>query len=591
MKKRKDVDNKYKWNLKEYFSSDSAWEKELENFSKDILEISKYNNKLNERDNILNCLKMIYGLEQRAETLYVYANCLKDLNVAETKSQVMLNKIEAKITEFYVEISFVNPQLSKLSKEFLSSLKEDKDFEDYSKVISDIIREKEHTLTDEQEKLLSQVSNFSEDFYANFSNFENGDLKFNKVLNKKGKALPMDQNLASIYLRSNDEVLRQNAHIELNSAFGRFNNFLTSNYLANVKKDVFYAKVRKFNSALENALFYEEVDCNVYKKLVEKVENNLNLDHKYFEAKRKLLGLKTFKMSDVYYNPFKSAKKYTYEQAFETVCDALSILGEDYIKSLKQLNQSNKIDVFPTENKYNGAYKTSAYGKPPVVLLNFAGEFDDVSTIAHELGHAMHSIYSSDSQPMPKARYKIFLAEIASTVNETLLNEYMLNHAKTKKEQIFYINEFLSRFHATVYVQTMFASFEALSHSLVENQQDVSSSILNNEYLKLVKKYYGKKVKIFDCIKYAWSRIPHFYTAFYVYKYATGLITAINIVENLKDGTITVEDYKNFLSTGCMEDPLSLLKIVKVDLSKDETFDKAFSVMKKYISQIEKLTK
>lgn len=591
MKKRKDIDEKYKWNLREYFINDSAWEKEFENFSKDMSEISKYNNKLDEKTNILNCFKTLYDLEARAEALYVYANCMKDLNVAETQNQVMLNKIESKITEYYVLTSFVNPQLSKLSKDFLLQLKEDKNFEDYSKAINDVIREKEHTLSEEQERILSQVSNFSGDFSTNFSNFENGDLKFNKVLNKKGKALPMDQNLASVYLRSNDDVLRQNAHIELNSAFGRFNNFLTSNYLASVKKDVFNAKVRNFKTALEHALFYEEVNSNVYKKLVEKVESNLNLDHKYFEAKRKLLGLKTFKMSDVYYNPFKSSKKYTYEQAFETVCEALSILGEDYIKSLRDLNSNNKIDVFPTENKYNGAYKTSAYGKPPVVLLNFAGEFDDVSTIAHELGHAMHGIYSSKAQPMPKAHYKIFLAEIASTVNETLLNEYMLNKAISKKEKIFYVNEFLSRFHATVYVQTMFASFEDLSHSLVENQQDVSSTILNNEYLKLVKKYYGKKVKTFDCIKYAWSRIPHFYTAFYVYKYATGLISAINIVENLKDGTITVEDYKNFLSTGCKEDPLSLLKIVKVDLFSDETFDKAFNVMKKYIKNLESLTK
>ena len=291
------------------------------------------------------------------------------------------------------------------------------------------------------------------------------------------------------------------------------------------------------------------------------------------------------------YNPFKSINKYTYEQAFEVVCSALSILGEDYVAELRKIYNNNQIDVFPTENKYNGGYKTSAYGKPPIVLLNFTGELDDVSTIAHELGHAMHSVYSSANQPLFKAGYTIFLAEIASTVNETLLNEYMLNNTNDKNEKIFYINEFLSRFHATIYKQTMFANFEVLAHNLIENKQNVSSEILNSEYLKLVKKYFGKKIKIFDCIKYEWSRIPHFYTAFYVYKYATGLISAINIVENLKEGKISVDDYKKFLSSGCSQDPLSLLKIVKVDLSKDETFDKAFAVLNKYIKELEKCIK
>ena len=591
MKKRKDIDYKYKWDLKEYFASNEDWEKEFNNFSEDILNIGKYNEKLIDSKNILDCLKLIENLEKRAEALYVYANSLKDLNVAEAKSQEMLNKIEQKYAEYSVFSSFINPQLSKLSKDFLLDLADNNDFINYNKVITDIIREKEHTLSEEQEELLSNVSNFSNDFMQNFSNFENGDLRFNKVLNGKDKQLPMNQNLAGIYLRNNDEVLRQNAYIELNLAFGRFNNFLTSNYLGNVKKDVFYATVRKFNSSLEKTMFYENVNEDVYNKLVEKVNNNLSLDHKYFELKRKLLGLKQFKLSDVYYNPFKTTKKYTYEQAFELVCTALNILGKDYVAELKKMYNNNQIDVFPTENKYNGGYKTSAYGKPPLVLLNFAGEFDDVSTIAHELGHAMHSVYSSANQPLFKASYTIFLAEVASTVNETLLNDYMLNNTNDINEKIFFINEFLSRFHATVYRQTMFANFEVLAHNLIENKQSVSSSILNDEYLKLVKKYFGKKVKIFDCVKYEWSRIPHFYTAFYVYKYATGLISAINIVENLKKGIITVDDYKEFLSSGCKEDPLTLLKIVKVDLSKSETFDNAFNVAERYIKELEKCVK
>ena len=591
MKKRKDIEEKYKWDFSDYFESKEKWEECFSEYSKKILSIKSFDGKLKDKKSILKCFILLEDLDLMAEPLYIYAHCLKDVDVSNTTSQELLNKIESKLTEQSIISSFITPQLSRLSQKLLLKLCADKDFEKYKKILKDIIREKEHTLSEDCEKLMSGVSSFSRDFKMNFSNFENGDLKFSNILNKAGKSLPMDQSLYNVYLRQDDETLRQNAYIELHSTFGKYNNFLTSNYLGSVKKDIFYAKNRKFNSSLESALFYEEVSSEVYNMLTKMVENNLTLEHKYFALKQKLLGLKTFKLSDVYFNKLKSNKKYTYEQGFDIVCDALSILGDDYINGLKTMNSARKIDVFPNENKYNGAYQTGAYGKSPVVLTNFNGNFDDISTLAHELGHAMHTYYSNSSQSMCNANYPIFLAEIASTVNETLLNNHMLENAQKKDEKMFYLNEFISRFHATVFRQTMFADFEDKVHKLVEENAPVSSEALNQTYLDLVKKYFGKKTKIFDCVKYEWSRIPHFYTAFYVYKYATGLISAINIVENLKDNIITVEDYKKFLSSGCTLDPISTLKLVKVDLSKEDPFDRAFKVLNKYLKSLQELIK
>jgi len=401
----------------------------------------------------------------------------------------------------------------------------------------------------------------------------------------------MTQSLASIYLRDKDEELRKNAYIELNSAFGRYNNFLTSNYLSNIKKNVFSSKTRKFNSCLEKALFYENIEPQVYNLLIESVESNLQVEHNLLDVKRKILNVKKYNSYDVYFNPLKNTKKFTYEQAFKTVCDALSLLGKDYIDQLVNMKETGKIDVYPDKNKSNGAYQTGCYGKSPLVLTNFSSKFNDVSTLAHELGHAMHTYYSNETQPYYTSNYPIFLAEIASTVNETLLNSYMIKNAVDPKEKLFYINEFLSTFHATVYRQTMFASFENSAHELVENNKPVSNEIFNNMYLDLVKKYFGKKVNVLNCVKYEWSRIPHFYNSFYVYKYATGLISAINIVMNLEEDIITVKDYKKFLSSGCALDPISTLKLVKVDLTKKESFDKAFDYLNNLIKQSKKILK
>ena len=469
MEKRSQIDNRYKWDFSDYFKNDEEWESGYKEILPIINSIKEYNGKLNTKESILNCFKLLERLSIQLEALYIYANCKRDEDVSNTKYQAMLNKILSILTEYDVACSFIEPQLSKLEDKFLKKLLEDNDFKDYKKFLHDIIREKPHILSESCEEILSLVSSYKDAFSQIHSNFESGDLKFNKVKNSKGKLLPMNHKLADIYLRDKDEVLRENAYKELHGAGKRYNNFLSANYLGSVKKDVFFARVRHFDSTLSSALFYEEVDKIVYENLLENVEKNLFLNQKFFEIKRKLLGLKKFKLSDIYFNPFVSHKKYTFDSAINIVCDALSILGKDYTDYIRYMAENRMIDIYPNEGKVNGAYETMATKKTPRVLINFMGTAYDVSTLAHELGHAMHSVLSDKNQSTFNANYTIFLAEIASTVNETILNNYMLNATKNKNEKIFFLNEFLSTFYATVFRQTMFADFEDKIHKKVEN--------------------------------------------------------------------------------------------------------------------------
>jgi oligoendopeptidase F len=591
MKKRSEIPEKYKWSFSDYFQSDDDWAKAYDEFSNELLEVKNFYGKLTEKQSILGCLKLLEKLSCHAEALFIYANCMSNIDVANPKYQAYIGKIGQKLAEKSEMCSFIVPQLCQLSDEFLNDVLHDKTFCDFKSFLREVQKEKAHILPEESEKLLSSSSSFAEGFSANFSNFEDADLKFKDVKNSKGKSFKMSSSLAMTYLESPDSTLRDNAYRELQSAFGRFNNFLTSNYLSSAKKDVFYARARHFSSALDSSLFNEEVGKNVYENLVKNVEKNLNLNQKYFELKRKLLGLKTFKLSDLFFYPFKLSSRYTYDLALETVYSALSVLGEDYVEKLKFMAENQMIDAFPTQNKTSGAYETMASKKSPRVLTNFMGTYNDVSTLAHELGHAMHSVYSRDSQSIFNASYTIFLAEIASTVNELLLSEFMLKKSTSDDEKLYYINQFLSAVYTTIFRQTMFASFEEIVHTKVEKNEELSTVVLNQTYLQLVKKYFGKKVKIFDEVKFEWSRIPHFYNAFYVYKYATGLISAINIVSNLNSGAITVADYKKFLSSGCTDIPTELLKIVGVNYDTEEPFLRAFEFIGEKLKAFEMLEK
>ncbi len=583
---REEVAEQYKWDLTPYCVSNEQWKKEYDDIVKQIPLLQKYNGKLTNKQSILEYFELLCSVDEKLSTLAVYASCRRDEDVTNPEYQQMLGLIENASVEFSVSTSFSQPQLSALSDQTLTELMQDPELKDYNRALESILKNKKHILSEQEELIMGGVGAFSRGFSKNFTNFENGDLKFKKVKDKDGKTYPMSIVHASDYLRNEDRVLRKNAYNELKGAYGRYNNFLYSNYLSNIKSTCFYAKTYHYDSALDQALKNEEVTKQVYDNLIASVNKHLQVDYDYFEAKRKVMGIDKFAIYDIYYNPIqKPFAKINYNEAVELVIKVGEVLGEEYCNVLKNLLTSRCVDVLPNQNKRSGAYSTGAYNKPPLVLLNYGNKYDDVSTLAHEMGHSMHTYLSNKNQPYAKSDYTIFLAEIASTVNECILNRIMLNNAKTDKEKLYYINEFLSTFHATVFRQTMFAEYEQTMHNLYETNQPLSAQDFNNIYYDLVKKYFGPQVDCPESVKYEWSCIPHFYRDFYVYKYATGLISAIAIVNNiLKEGNMARDRYIKFLSSGSCSDPITILKLAGVDLEDPKTFDTAFEYVKDYIA-------
>ncbi len=588
-KLRSEIDNKYKWDLTTYYKDDQHWQNTLQQVASQFKTLQQYDGKLDNAKSIKEFFDLKDKLTQELSNLYVYIHCRRDEDVSNPTYQQYLGAIQSKLVEFDEMISFAIPQISRLSDQTLTQLAQQ--YPDLDTMFFRIIKNKPHVLNESQEKLLSGVDAFADSFNETFSNFEDADLTFNPVKDSKGKKHTFDNSTASILLRSPDRLLRKNTYQELKGAYGRFNNFLYSNYLANVKATCFFAKTRNFDSALDQAMFNEEVDIAVYNNLVKNVNSALPLDYKYFELKRQMLGLDKFAIYDVYYNPIKlSSSKFSYEKAVDIVKNAVSTLGQQYVNDFMSLVNNNTIDVMHNKNKRSGAYSTGSYGKTPLVLLNYNQTFNDVSTLAHEMGHSMHTYYSFKNQNSFKADYVIFLAEIASTVNETLLNRYMIQNVKTKQEKLYYLNEFVSTFHATVFRQTMFAEFEATIHNNYENNTPMSAQDLNNIYYELVKRYFGDKVDCPQEAMYEWSSIPHFYRDFYVYKYATGLISAIAFVNNIiKNGQPAIDKYLEFLSSGCKDTPINILKQAGVDLTKQETFDNAFNYLQDYLDQMQQL--
>ena len=397
----------------------------------------------------------------------------------------------------------------------------------------------------------------------------------------------------SNYLKSEDRRVRKEAFDSLYSSYNSYKNTFASLLRGNVKSNFFVSNTRKYNSPLEMSLYGDNIDKKLYTSLIEKVHNNLDIMKEYIKVRKNILKLDEVHMYDVYAPLVNNvSRSYTFEEARTLVLEALKPLGDQYISDLKGLFDSNCIDVYNNDNKRNGAYSWGCYDTLPYVLLNFEGKFYDVSTIAHELGHSMHSLYSVKNQDYHDYGYPIFLAEIASTVNEILLNKYCSLHAKTKEEKAYYLNNLLENFRTTLVRQTMFAEFELLIHDLEEKGEVLTDELLCNTYLNLNKKYFTDEAISDDLIKFEWARIPHFYTSFYVYKYATGIAVASSIVSDILSGKEgALDNYMKFLSSGGSNYPLEILKKVGIDIVNDDTIDKALSMFRETLEEFKEITK
>ncbi len=575
--KRTEVADNYKWNLSHIFKSEAEIEHSFSALSNFKTEIESFKGKIKTADDVFALFMTEEKAEKELAKLGLYSYLFYSEDITNAKAIVLSGKVDNAGNAYARAVSFVVPELVSLGKEFLEGLKADKRFKDYDRTIDLLIKEIPHTLPASEEYLLSGMGEFT-DFDSVFDALSDAELKFEPVL-ENGEKKELTHATYSAFMRSPNADVRLMAHKNMHKKFGEFNLTLTKNYLNRLKYSNYVSKTYKYANNFVRALEGEEVTEKVYNTLIGAVHSHLADFYRFAELKRQKLNLEKMRVCDFYANSFtEKAKTITYEEAQQIVKEALKCLGNDYQKLLERAFAERWIDVFPTENKSSGAYSYSTGVSHPYVMLNFAGTTEDASTLAHELGHAMHSHYSETTQPEPKQQYVIFVAEVASTVNEMLLARYKLKMAKTKIEKQAIAESLLQNFYATVFRQTMFAEFEKQINQKIADSEALAPEDLNAAYEQLLKQYFGSKVELHEYAKFEWSRIPHFYRPFYVYKYATGLVSAIAISQKIVDDQTGeyVKKYKEFLSAGCKADPISLLKIAEVDIEDASTYDFAF---------------
>ena len=573
-KNRNEINDVYKWDLTTIFKNDNEYDLEFNNVKNRINDIDVYKTTLmNDSKSLFNGLELIYDISKRIEKLYTYSSLLHDQDTSDTKNQERLGKIETLYNEFSKKVSFVDPMLLKYDKSVIDNyLKEEPKLNKYKRNLDEIFRYKSHTLNENEEKMLSTLNQVLGKCEETYSLLVDADLKFGNIKNENNEEVELTDSNYALFRISNDRRVRRDAFNKLYEVYSNFKNTISSTLQTQILTEYALGQIRNYNSSIEASLFKDEVDVSIYKNLIDTVSCNLKTLHKYYDEKRKMLNLDELHMYDIYAKVInESSKEYSFDEAKKIVIDALSILGEDYIKNLNKAFDEKWIDIYPNVGKRGGAYSGGSYETNPFVLLNYQGTLNDVSTLAHELGHSMHSYYSRLNNEYPDADYKIFVAEVASTVNELLLAHYMLEHSKDKNEKLSILNELLELYKGTLYRQTMFAEFELKTHELVESSNVLTNEVLCDIYYNLNKKYYGDSVVSDDLIKYEWMKVPHFYYNFYVYKYATGISAATHIVKGILSGSKEAkENYLKFLTLGGSLSPIEELKVAGVDLTKSE---------------------
>lgn len=591
--KREEVKVEDTWDLTDMYESNEAWEEELKKIETLIAEIAGMEGTcLDSAKNLLTVLEKDAVCAQKIELAYSYAERLFDQDQKNTKHQSMSAKIMSVYAKYAASTAFISPEIIAASSELLGKyFKELPELELYRKQIDEILRMKPHRLSAEMEKLVALTSEMSQGPSDTYSIFNNADLTFPETEDENGEKVRLTHGRFISLLESSNRTVRKNAFEKYYATYEQFLNTLASIYNNQVKQQIFHATARKYNSTLEAAVDENNVSPDVYKNLVATINENLDKMHHYVKLRKKCLGVDELHMYDIYTPMIPDmAKDIPFEEAKETVLKALAPLGEDYVAKVKEGFENRWIDVYENQGKRSGAYSAGSYGAHPYVLLNYNGTLDNMFTLAHEMGHAMHSYYSNENQPYIYSQYKIFVAEVASTCNEILLMEYLLKNTTDKKERAYLLNHYLDSFKGTVFRQTQFAEFEMRTNAMVEEGESLNAENLNALYLELNQKYYGSDMISDKEISYEWARIPHFYYNFYVYQYATGFTSAVAIARSiLAEGAPAVERYKKFLSGGCSDAPVELLKIAGVNLETPAPIQSALNAMGEILDEMETL--
>ncbi len=586
---RSQIENRYKWNLDGIFTDDTAWEKEFSKVN-ELYSFSHYKGKLSDKAALLDFFQKDAEFSRRAEKLYLYASMRHDENVRVSKYNAYRAQIQALYTKYASEVSFFEPELISLPEEQLKAWIKDKDFAEYDYTLLRMLKQKAHVLSEREEKILALASEPLSGFHEVFSMLDNADLplpmtKFN------GEKTQLTHGNYGLIMHSGTRRERRDCFKAYYKAYESLLNVITATYTGNVKKDVFYAKARGYDGCLKKALTGEDVSPKVYQNLIKSVHKALPTLHRYISLRKKILNLNKQYMYDIYVPLVEEADiRLSYDEAYQKVIEGLAPLGEEYQNLLKKAYKEGWIDVYENAGKRSGAYSTGCYDTHPYVLLNYQPTTHELFTIAHEMGHSIHTYKSNAAQPYFKSSYTIFLAEIASTVNEVLLLKHLYNTTQDKNLKKFLLNYYIDMFRTTLFRQTQFAEFEEIVHSQAEKGETLTKESLCETYYTLNKRYYGRGVTHDREIAFEWARIPHFYRSFYVYKYATGIVSAVSIVRRiLKEGKPAVEDYFRFLESGGKTCPVDILKQAGVDLETTAPFAAAMQEFKDTLTEFEKL--
>lgn len=592
---RNQVNQKDQWDLTKIYSTKEDFTKELNNIKERINTFSQYEKTFdNSALNFYNTIKEYHDITRILEKLYMYTHLLFDENTSDNQNQA-LDLTVSNLYDVWNKVTFfITPTILKKKYEDIEKYyQEEPRLLEYEIMLKREFRYQEHTLSDSEEKLLASMSKAFNNNYQTYELLKDSDLSFGSIKDEEGQEQQLTVSNYSIYIESKDRRVRKDTFTTLYKTYKQFINTFASTLSGTVKENQTIAQIRKFNSTIEWCLYADELDTSIYNNLIDTVSNNLNVLFEYYKLKKEMLDLEELHLYDIYTPIVKNFdKKYPFEQAKETVLKALHILGDDYVSILKQGIEDRWIDVYPTTAKRSGAYSSGSYDTYPYMLLNYQEKYSDLSTLAHEAGHSMHSYYAIENNPYQYGNYSIFVAEVASTVNELLLAKYLLKTSTEKEEKLFILDNLMNLFKGTIYRQTMFAEFERDIYQDSEQDIPLTADYLSEKYYKLNQKYFGDNVIVDDEIRYEWARIPHFYYNFYVYKYATGLSAACHIVNDiLSEKDNAVENYKNFLKCGTTKNPIDSLKLSGVDLNNKEVVESAIKMFEETIKEFNSLYK
>jgi len=583
----------YTWDLTKIIKDDSEYKDTLKEINDLLEKFLKYKGKLLKDENTFyDALEIQKKIDMLSERIYVYSYLGHYEDMGNKKYQEYKEKADAIYEKVESLTSFVNPELLESDYSLIEDyISKNNKLEIYRKSLENLFRFKEHILSEKEEKILSDANEALKTARNAYDAIDNIDIKFDKIKNENNEEVELTQYNYGGFLSSKNRDVRKNAFESEYKYYREHINTISALYIGKVKSASFLSKTRHYKTILDSYLFDDKIDSKLYKNLIKITDNNLDKLKEYYKIKEKSLGYKLH-MYDLYANTsVVPKKKIEYSEAIKMVNEALKPLGESYLKEFNNLLNTRCVDVFPKNKKRSGAYEWGTYGVSPYVSLNYDNNIDSVSTLAHEMGHAMHTFYSYKTQDYLYASYPIFLAEIASTVNEVLLSNYLIENADNKDEKIYHLVDFLDKFKATVYRQVMFAEFEYIIHNKYENGEVLTKDLLCDTYYELNKKHFAPVVEVDEDIQYEWARIPHFYTPFYVYKYATGFISALVIAERL----VTEKDFKDkyikFLSSGSSDYPLDLLNELGIDITDEKVLNKAFELFGEKVKLLEKIEK